>query len=164
MRLVVIESPYAGATDEETEVNLTYLRAALHDCLMRGEAPYASHAIFPQPGVLNDKVPEERKLGIEAGFRWASLAEASVFYVDRGWSRGMLGALKEAHDKGRSIEVRRLGIEHGEGSSLATPSDEVIQRSADLFKTLSLSREVRFELFDALQSTGRLDALGWSKP
>lgn len=24
MRLVVIESPYAGATDEETEVNLTY--------------------------------------------------------------------------------------------------------------------------------------------
>ena len=33
---VIIESPYAG----DVEKNLRYLRAAMHDCLMRGEAPF----------------------------------------------------------------------------------------------------------------------------
>ena len=40
MRLVVVESPYAG----DVEANLAYLRRAMRDCLLRGEAPFASHA------------------------------------------------------------------------------------------------------------------------
>ncbi len=43
MRRVVIESPYAG----DVERNLRYLRLAMADCLERGEAPYASHALYP---------------------------------------------------------------------------------------------------------------------
>lgn len=70
MRKVVVESPYAG----NVERNLAYARACLHDCLLRGEAPIASHLLYTQPGVLDDDRPEERKLGIEAGLVWGALA------------------------------------------------------------------------------------------
>ncbi len=43
MRLVIIESPYAGAV----ETNVAYARAAVRDSLLRGEAP--SRAIFSIP-------------------------------------------------------------------------------------------------------------------
>jgi hypothetical protein len=59
MKLVVVESPYAG----DVTRNLEYARAAMADCLARGEAPFASHALYTQIGVLDDTKPEERKLG-----------------------------------------------------------------------------------------------------
>ena len=104
MRLVVVESPYAG----DVERNLAYLRAAMADCLSRGEAPYASHALYTQPGVLRDDVPDERKKGIEAGFRWGEVAHARVFYTDLGWSRGMEAGLAEANRLGQAVEHRTL--------------------------------------------------------
>ena len=105
MRLVVIESPYAGNVDR----NLRYLRACLRDSLMRGEAPFASHALYTQPGVLDDGVPEERRHGIEAGFAWRRRADAVVFYVDLGISRGMEEALARAAQEGLTTEHRFLG-------------------------------------------------------
>lgn len=71
MELVIIESPYAGTRDD-IESNVEYARAAMHDCLTRGEAPYASHLLYTQPGVLRDEVPEERRLGIEAGIPYTT--------------------------------------------------------------------------------------------
>lgn len=44
----------------------------MRDCLERGEARIASHLRYAQPGILRDGVPEERRLGIEAGFAWAT--------------------------------------------------------------------------------------------
>ena len=113
MKLVIIESPYAarknGKWDPEgVEENLRYLRAAMHDCLLRGEAPYASHALYTQPGVLDDQVPQERELGINAGFAWNRQAAASVFYVDRGLSSGMKQGIRNAVEAGRPIELRSL--------------------------------------------------------
>lgn len=109
MKRVVIESPYAG----DVETNLRYLRAAMADCLARGEAPYASHALYTQPGVLDDGKPEERRKGIDAGFAWGDAATTIAFYVDRGFSGGMIDALE--HWLGSSdfphelkIEVRRI--------------------------------------------------------
>ena len=61
MKLVIIESPYAG----ETERNLAYARRCLRHSLSCGEAPLASHLLYPQ--VLSDEVPAERALGIAAG-------------------------------------------------------------------------------------------------
>ena len=106
-RLVVLESPYAG----EVEANVAYARACIADCLKRGEAPIASHLLYTQPGVLDDDKPEERMLGIEAGLQWASKGEVSVFYVDRGWSKGMIAGFKRAAKEGRVTEVRELGGE-----------------------------------------------------
>lgn len=103
-RLVVVESPYAG----DVERNLAYLRAAMRDCFSRGEAPYASHALYTQPGVLDDNDPAERSLGIQAGFLWAAHAHARVFYLDLGWSRGMREAHRDAILRGQHRVFRRM--------------------------------------------------------
>ena len=104
MRLVVVESPYAG----DVERNLKYLRAAMADCLARGEAPFASHALYTQPGVLRDDVPEERRLGIDAGLAWGRHADARVFYTDLGWSSGMDAGFASARGCGQTVEYRTL--------------------------------------------------------
>lgn len=104
MRRVIIESPYAG----NVERNLTYLRACLRDSLKRGEAPFASHGLYTQPNVLNDGVRAERAHGILAGFAWAEVADARVFYVDLGWSQGMHDGLAQAKQLGQLVEERRI--------------------------------------------------------
>lgn len=108
MRLVVVESPYAGADAEEVELNVEYARACLADCLRRGEAPYASHLLYTQPGVLDDRSPEERRLGMAAGFAWGAQAESVVVYVDRGVSPGMVEGVRRARWAGRPVEFRSL--------------------------------------------------------
>ena len=95
MKLVIIESPYAG----DIETNVAYARAAMADSLRHyGEAPIASHLLYTQPGVLDDALAHERALGIAAGLAWRAVAHQAIFYVDRGWSQGMLAA-KEIYDK-----------------------------------------------------------------
>lgn len=111
MRRVIIESPYQG----DVERNLRYLRACLRDSLLRGEAPFASHGLYTQPGVLDDHDQEQRRMGIEAGFSWWIGAAAVVFYTDLGWSIGMLGA-KSLAAYPMLIEHRTLGGEWSSGS------------------------------------------------
>jgi hypothetical protein len=104
MRRVLIESPYAG----QIERNLRYARAAMADCLRRGEAPFASHCLYIAPGVLRDDVPEERELGIKAGLAWGEAAEATIVFTDLGISRGMLLGIEAARHAGRPIEYRTI--------------------------------------------------------
>ncbi len=104
MKLVVIESPYAG----NVAVNEEYARSAMRDCLSRGESPYASHLLYTQPGVLDDTVPEERTLGIAAGFAWAAQADLIAVYVDLGMSRGMGQGVARALKSGQPVEFRTL--------------------------------------------------------
>jgi hypothetical protein len=86
MKRVIIESPYAGDVDR----NVLYARAALKHSLSLNEAPIASHLLYTQ--VLNDNILSEREQGIDAGLAWRKAAELAVFYVDFGWSDGMLAA------------------------------------------------------------------------
>lgn len=104
MRLVIIESPYAG----DVERNVAYAKEAVRDCLARGEAPYASHLFFTQSGLLDETVPEQRTLGIEAGLAWGAMAEATVVYTDLGMSSGMLLGIDRAYLVGRPVEYRSL--------------------------------------------------------
>jgi hypothetical protein len=104
MRRVIIESPYAG----DIERNLRYLRACLRDCLLRGEAPYASHALYTQAGVLRDDDPAERYHGITAGFVWRQAADATVVYTDLGMSSGMRYGIDHVARMGHPIEYRTL--------------------------------------------------------
>lgn len=103
-KCVIVESPYAG----DVEGNLRYLRECMRDCILRGESPYASHGLLTQEGVLRDGVPEERALGISAGFAWRSRADLVVFYADLGISKGMQLAMDELDSAGASYEVRRI--------------------------------------------------------
>jgi hypothetical protein len=106
MRLVIVESPYAG----DVAANVAYARAALRDCLRRGEAPLASHLLYTQAGVLDDDAPAERALGIEAGLVWGAKAELTVVYTDRGMSGGMRQGIERAVRDGRPIEYRTLRV------------------------------------------------------
>lgn len=102
MRTVVIESPYKG----KTEQNLKYARAALLDCLRRGEAPFASHLLYTQ--VLDNSIPSERQAGIDAGLVYHGLVDSIVFYADLGFSDGMTSALYLAIARELPIEIRSL--------------------------------------------------------
>lgn len=103
-RLVILESPYAG----DTERNVRYARACLRDSLQREEAPLASHLLYTQPGVLDDTVPEQRAMGIEAGLAWGPSAAATVAYLDLGLSSGVQAGIYRAVLEFRPVLVRRL--------------------------------------------------------
>lgn len=114
MRLIVIESPYAG----DVEANLEYLDRCIRDCLKRDETPYASHKMLTT--ALDDDDPEQRKLGIAAGLAvaenynnlWDEVERIYptpvAFYVDKGWSNGMLAARDHYESVGVQFEVRKL--------------------------------------------------------
>lgn len=108
MRLVLVESPFAGRTVEETVRNVRYLRAALRDCLLRGEAPFALHALYTLEGVFDDTVPQERRTGIEAGLAWGRRAELTAVYIDLGMSEGMRIGIARAISEGRPVEHRSI--------------------------------------------------------
>lgn len=102
MRRVVIESPFAG----DVEANRKYLHECCIDCLRRGESPYASHGFFVY--FLDDLLPEERQLGIDAGLAWGDVADVIAVYTDRGVTAGMSYAIGRHMAAGRTIEYRRL--------------------------------------------------------
>lgn len=104
MRLVIIESPFAG----DVEANIAYARSAVSDSVHRGEAPIASHLLFTQAGILRDEVPGERKLGIDAGLAWYRCANICAVYVDRGISKGMADGITAARDSHVFTEYRSL--------------------------------------------------------
>lgn len=104
MKLVIIETPYKG----ETKRNVEYAQKCMRDCLLKGEAPYASHLLYTQENVLNDDIKEERSLGIEAGLCWGALAEKTIVYTDLGISDGMKYGIERAKKENREIEYRSL--------------------------------------------------------
>lgn len=98
---VIIESPFTDADPE-------YLPLALRDSLLRGEAPFASHGLYTQPGVLDDNIPAERRLGMEAGFAFYEVVDKCVVYEDLGISKGMEEGIAQAVRRDIPVEYRRL--------------------------------------------------------
>ena len=62
-KLVYIASPYSG----DVERNVAFAKAACRYAMNQGVTPIASHLLYPQ--MLDDGVPEERKLGTDMGLR-----------------------------------------------------------------------------------------------
>lgn len=116
-KLVIIESPFRAKFGSYSEGEAVfYARRAMRDSLLNhNEAPFASHLLYTQTGVLSDGLDSERKLGIEAGFAW-KLIVPTIFYTDLGWSDGMLQALDYCTDKGLPYRYRSL-----EGSGIGSP-------------------------------------------
>jgi hypothetical protein len=117
MKLVEIESPFAAPTRAGVLRNIRYGRACLADSLARGEAPLASHLLYTQKGVLDDRVPAERELGMEAGKAWSSRCDLVAVYCDLGVSDGMRWGIKRAktprtvRQKVEAWICKRLGVE-----------------------------------------------------
>ena len=102
------EFPHNSKTYAKRQIAIKYARAAMRDCLLRGEAPYASHLLYTQDGVLDDDTPDERGLGIEAGLCWGAAASKTVVYIDLGISDGMAEGIQRAKREGSPIEQRML--------------------------------------------------------
>jgi hypothetical protein len=101
---VILESPYTG----DIERNIEYARLCVKDSLLRGESPICSHLLYTQEGILDDDIPEERKLGIDAGLAWKGVAEKHIFYTDHGMSAGMEYGLAYAIKNGIHTEQRKI--------------------------------------------------------
>lgn len=104
IRFVIVESPYAG----DTVSNIEYAQRACKDCISRGEIPLASHLYWPQ--FLDDSSPFERELGIELGYYTWDDASLVVFYLDKGWSPGMLRARRRAEELDLNQEIRYMDL------------------------------------------------------
>lgn len=125
IKRVILESPYAG----DVEGNEAYARRCARDCAMKGESSQASHLYYTQ--FLDDNKPEERALGMRLGLAWREVADYSVFYTDRGWSRGMLAALHTAINNGLPFKVRALDGEPCPPSSLCEDMERVIRSALE---------------------------------
>lgn len=132
-RAVVIESPYAGIDRLHRATNELYAQRALLDALNRGEAPFASHLLYPQ--VLDDNRPPERYMGIQGQLAWIDLAKAIAVYVDLGISGGMTEAILYCLRRGYEIELRSLD------GAQAEAVDAMLAQAitpADLFRDVRL--------------------------
>ena len=108
MLKVIIESPFKATKTSTDAEHIEYAQLCMRDSLNRGEAPFASHLLYTQSNVLDDSIPEQRELGINAGFAWRDVADLTAFYIDFGWSEGMKKGLEDCTDKGKPYEIRRL--------------------------------------------------------
>jgi hypothetical protein len=118
VKFVILESPFATRSITlpdgseyvcQEGANIAYARACMHDCLVtHGQAPYASHLLYTQEGVLDDDIPEERNLGIKAGLEIGRKADLRVFYVDRGVSSGMREGFRFGLELGQPYQIRTL--------------------------------------------------------
>lgn len=105
--IVVVESPFGSKDEWVREVNKAYCRAALRWCLLNGIVPLASHLLYTQ--MLDDQIPEERTLGIEAGLTVNKAgAKATLVFVDRGVSGGMELGIKRSLEEGRPVHALNL--------------------------------------------------------
>lgn len=108
MRRVIIESPLNASTRKGIECNKEYARACMRDSLSRGEAPFASHLLYDQVGILDDIKDDERRTGINAGLEWGSIADLIAIYTDNGISPGMEEGIAHYRKIGIPIEMRSL--------------------------------------------------------
>jgi hypothetical protein len=67
--------------------------------------------LYTQPGVLDDDIPEERQLGIDAGLAWRATAQGSLVYTDRGISSGMKYGISRMQEEGKFVEFCSLSPE-----------------------------------------------------
>ena len=109
MRLVIIETPYAATTINDLDTHIDYARACMRDSFVNNnEAPFASHLLYTQPGILDDDDSKERSQGIEAGLLWGMNADATIVYTDHGISSGMKQGIAAAIAQDRPVYYRTL--------------------------------------------------------
>lgn len=102
--IVVVESPFSG----NVELNVRYARAAVRQCSKAGMVPLASHLLYTQSGILDDKDPAERTLGIQLGFEVRRLAARTLVFTDLGISAGMMQGIADAERQGCPVEFCRV--------------------------------------------------------
>jgi hypothetical protein len=113
---VCIESPLSG----DVARNVLYADAAMLDSLLRDEAPFLGHLLYPR--VLNDAYPEDRARGIRGHLAWLRVSDCVALYVDLGISNGMKEAIVLAGELRLPVVERKLGYGWMESISYRRPT------------------------------------------
>ena len=100
---VIVESPFAGGWK-----NVLYSRQCVLDSLSVVESPYASHLLYPEEDMLDDKDPDQRKRGIAAANGWLEVADLVAVYADNGITTGMVIGIVKAARLAKPIHLRWL--------------------------------------------------------
>ena len=103
--LTIIESPFAG----DVETHILYARRAMKDSIKRGEAPFASHLLYTQEGILDDQDANERRLGMFCGWAWMQYANQVAVYTDYGISLGMSQGIERVEGIRLPLCFRKIG-------------------------------------------------------
>lgn len=104
-----VESPYNAPNALGVRRNILYARLACRWALEHGYAPYASHLLYTQPGILDDDVAQEREMGIAAARELIrAAAQVTLMFVDLGVSEGMRLGLEDALAAAREVLEIRL--------------------------------------------------------
>lgn len=104
--------------------NRRYTALCMRDSMSRGEAPFASQALYDQPGILNDADPDERALGMHCGLAWSRQAELFAVYADHGITDGMKAAVRAARASGTPVQFRYVLSPQGHHLDEAEASGE----------------------------------------
>ena len=105
-KLVIVESPFRATPYYTEEQHRLYLEHCLAHCLSLGEAPFASHHLYPW--VMDDTDELERAFGIKCGLAWGQHADLVAVFSDLGVSPGMAAAIEHYSKLGKRIEWRKL--------------------------------------------------------
>lgn len=105
MKRLIVESPYAGDVERNTEFARNVCEFAARE---HGYAPFASHLFYTQ--FLDDGDPDDRDLGIEAGLAWATRADLVWICLRPGedLSDGMCRAIEFHRDGSTPMVGRRF--------------------------------------------------------
>lgn len=93
-------SPYRGNVFERIR-NRRYARYLTKKAIEMGYAPITPHLYITQ--VLNEKIPEERKRGLEAGLKLLRPCKHILIGRKYGISEGMKAEIEEAKAAGKKI-------------------------------------------------------------
>jgi hypothetical protein len=97
----ILESPYAG----DVEKNVDFARKVCRSLMRSGFNCFASHLYYTQ--FLNDDIPAERLMGIDAGLEWAEVVDTVIVALPANRRRLSSSMRKgiEAHQRAdRSIK------------------------------------------------------------
>ena len=90
MDKVFLITPYSAQTIEAIERNIDYAREATHKLLVTNNAVFASHLLYTQPNVLDDRNLAQRSLGMKAGQEFLKVCDYAYVGLDLGISKGMI--------------------------------------------------------------------------
>jgi hypothetical protein len=151
MKLIAVESPYGSDDWQEIAENIHYLRACMHYVHLQGNAPYASHAISTQPGVLDDsdKGPGgERETGIFGGQAIADRMDEKWVFMDKGMTTGMEYGYKRSGEINQPILIKELGPDWHRYVAKPKPDDVA-------WFWANLNAQIPHSMFDVRKSTSR---------
>ena len=102
-KLCYICSPYRG----DTERNVKYAQELTRRAVCTSHIPITPHLYITQ--ALDDRNPEERALGMEAGLHLLEPCECIMIGGRYGISEGMRYEIEWAHKMGKNFSLRIVG-------------------------------------------------------